>query len=101
MSRSFKESIGIREQLRTGRQAFVVCPRVEVDNDEESEIAGSVEAAWEQLSNGELDGFRVGYVHGQLDRDTKADAMESFRSGKTQVLVSTTVTVPPPVSAWE
>ena len=43
------------------------------------------------MSQGELREFRVGLVHGQMDRKQKSQAMESFRAGQTQVLVTTTV----------
>ncbi len=55
------------------------------------ELLGATEEVYQQLKNGELKDFRVGIVHGQMDRQLKSDAMEAFRTGETQVLVSTTV----------
>lgn len=55
------------------------------------ELLGATEEVYRQLKSGELKDFRVGIVHGQMDRQLKADAMEAFRTGETQVLVSTTV----------
>jgi ATP-dependent DNA helicase RecG len=96
----------IRNQLRAGRQAYVVCPRVEGDADDclpdgdmnlsavfadGGTLDAGAERAFRQLSTGELKDFRVGLVHGQMDRRLKADAMEAFRDGRTQALVSTTV----------
>lgn len=82
----------VREQLCAGRQAFVVCPRVdaaEVPGDDETPV--DAEGVFRQLAAGELREYSVGLVHGQMDRGLKADAMDAFREGRTQVLVSTTV----------
>jgi len=78
----------VRAQLREGRQAYVVCPLVE----ESEKIQGrAVEVEAERLARGELDGFAVGVIHGQMPSPQKAEAMEAFVSGSTDVLVATTV----------
>lgn len=82
----------IRERLRSGRQAFVVCPRISASEGSDSPSdAAAAEQVFEQLSVGELRGFRVALLHGQLDARQKAAVMESFRRGQTQVIVATTV----------
>jgi ATP-dependent DNA helicase RecG len=78
----------VREQLRAGRQAYVVCPLVEESEKMEGKAA-EVEA--ERLAAGELGGFEVGVIHGQMPSARKAEAMEAFASGATDVLVATTV----------
>jgi ATP-dependent DNA helicase RecG len=78
----------IREQLRAGRQAYVVCPLVE-QSEKLQGRAAEVEAA--RLSQGELRDFRVGVIHGQMRSADKAAAMEAFGRGETDVLVATTV----------
>jgi ATP-dependent DNA helicase RecG len=78
----------LRGQLREGRQAFVVCPLVE-ESEKMQGKAAEVEAA--RLSCEELDGFAVGVIHGQMPSARKAEAMEEFVSGATDVLVATTV----------
>lgn len=55
------------------------------------ELLGATEDVYRQLKSGELKNYRVGIVHGQMDRQMKADSMDAFRTGETQVLVSTTV----------
>jgi ATP-dependent DNA helicase RecG len=78
----------IREQLRRGRQAYVVCPLVE----ESEKLQGkAAEAEAARLAAGELRDFRVGVLHGQMASAEKAAAMEAFVSGATDVLVATTV----------
>jgi ATP-dependent DNA helicase RecG len=78
----------VRERLREGRQAFVVAPLVD---ESENVAAPSVARAFEQLTNGELEAFRLGVLHGRMSSAEKQQTMADFRSGATQVLVSTTV----------
>jgi ATP-dependent DNA helicase RecG len=78
----------LRKRLREGRQAFVVCPLVEVSEKMPGKAAGE-EA--ERLRRGELRGFRVGLLHGQMHSTEKAAAMATFAAGETDVLVATTV----------
>ena len=78
----------LRERLREGRQAFVVCPLVE-ESEKMPGRAAAVEA--ERLRAGELRDFRLGVLHGQMPSAQKAEAMRAFAAGETQVLVATTV----------
>jgi ATP-dependent DNA helicase RecG len=82
----------IKEQLAKGRQAYVICPRIEATAEDLSKrSAASAEEAFKLLSAGTLQNFRVGLIHGRLDSDLKAAGMEAFSRGKIDVLVSTTV----------
>jgi ATP-dependent DNA helicase RecG len=78
----------VREQLRLGRQAYVVCPLVAASEKLQGKAA-EVEA--ERLGAGELHGFRLDVIHGQMASARKAAAMEAFAGGATDVLVATTV----------
>ncbi|HEX2708226.1 MAG TPA: ATP-dependent DNA helicase RecG [Solirubrobacterales bacterium] len=78
----------VREQLREGRQAFVVCPLV-AESEKLPGKAAEVEA--ERLRAGELREFGVGVLHGQMPSAQKAEAMRAFAAGETDVLVATTV----------
>jgi ATP-dependent DNA helicase RecG len=78
----------VRDRLREGRQAYVVAPLV----DESANVsAPSVAAAFEQLTNGELEAFRMALLHGRMSPSEKQDTMDRFRTGEIQVLVSTSV----------
>jgi ATP-dependent DNA helicase RecG len=78
----------IRDRLREGRQAYVVCPLVE----ESEKIRGrAAEIEAERLAAEELRGFSIDVIHGQMPSARKAKAMEAFASGATDVLVATTV----------
>jgi len=78
----------IREELRSGRQAFVVCPLVE---ESEALQARAATAEYERLSRTELRDFRVVLMHGQMRTRDKQEAMAAFAAGGADVLVSTTV----------
>ncbi len=80
------------DQVRSGRQAFVVAPRVD-GSDDEGANGSSIGAIplWEQLANGPLAELRVDLVHGRMDGEDKQRRLEAFDSGETQVLVATTV----------
>jgi ATP-dependent DNA helicase RecG len=78
----------LRQRLREGRQAFVVCPLVE-ESDKIAGKAATIEA--ERLRAGELRDFAVGVLHGQMSSAEKAEAMRAFAAGETDVLVATTV----------
>jgi ATP-dependent DNA helicase RecG len=78
----------IRERLREGRQAYVVCPLV-ADSEKLQAKAASAEA--ERLRAGELADFRVGLLHGQMSSREKAAVMDEFVTGELDVLVATTV----------
>ncbi|MEX2107501.1 MAG: ATP-dependent DNA helicase RecG [Solirubrobacterales bacterium] len=78
----------IREQLRAGRQAYVVCPLVTASEKLQGRAAEE-EAA--RLEAEELRGFKLGVLHGQMPTDRKAEAMEAFVAGTLDVLVATTV----------
>lgn len=84
----------LRQQIEEGRQAFVVAPRVATSGlteDEEKEDVASVEAVFEELCNGPLSDYRVGLLHGRLADEKKQSIMQSFSSGRLQVMVTTTV----------
>ena len=78
----------IREELRAGRQAFVVCPLV---SESEALQARAATAEFERLRAGELHDFGVVLLHGQLRPAAKQAAMAEFASGAADVLVATSV----------
>ena len=78
----------IREELRAGRQAFVVCPLI---SDSEAVQARAATAEFERLRTGELADFEVGLLHGQMHPRDKAETMARFAAREVDVLVATTV----------
>ena len=78
----------VREQVGKGRQAYVVVPQIEDDGMED---AKSVRNVHDRLSKKALSGLRLATLHGQMSTDEKKEIMGSFRAGKTDVLIATTV----------
>ncbi len=105
----------VAEEVSAGRQAFVVCPRIEetdtgaefveaggsLDEDalleSEAEIkpkrplAAATTVAEALKGNPALKGVRIGLMHGRMPNDEKTAAMDAFARGEIDVLVSTTV----------
>ncbi|MDX6675479.1 MAG: ATP-dependent helicase RecG [Solirubrobacteraceae bacterium] len=78
----------IREDLRAGRQAFVVCPLVE---ESEALAARAATAEYERLNRTEFADFEVVLLHGQMRPRVKQEAMAAFADGRADVLVATSV----------
>jgi ATP-dependent DNA helicase RecG len=92
----------IREEVASGRQAYVVCPRIGGDEPAGSEEPPSADdgparppvavldlAA--ELAAGPLAGLRLAILHGRLPPDDKDKVMLAFADGLVDVLVTTTV----------
>ncbi len=77
----------LKEQLREGRQAYVVYPLVE---ESEKLDLKDAESGYEKLK-ALFRPYRVDLVHGQLFSYEKEEAMERFKSAETDILVATTV----------
>ena len=76
-----------RKKLVAGRRGYVVVPAVE----ESKRDLTSIASAYESLTNGPLEAFRLGLIHGRLKPKAKAAVMEDFRAGRLDVLVATSV----------
>jgi len=79
----------MRRLLDEGRQAYVVCPLVSESETDREAAAAESEAA--RLRAGELQGYAVAHLHGQMPVPERRATMDAFRRGDTQVLVATTV----------
>jgi ATP-dependent DNA helicase RecG len=76
-----------RGKIAAGRQGYVVVPAVE----ESKRDLATISSAFEELSQGPLEAFRLGLVHGRLKPAAKAGVMDDFRAGRLDVLVATSV----------
>jgi ATP-dependent DNA helicase RecG len=77
----------IVEACREGRQAYWVCPLIEESEELRSQAAEETAAALAEA----LPGIQVGLVHGRMPSAKKDEAMLTFKAGKIQLLVATTV----------
>ncbi len=90
----------IREQIKKGRQAFVICPRIE-KADPTSNIQHPTSKLWddvkavkeeyEKLTTQIFPDLRVGLLHGKLKSSEKNSIMNDFSENKINILVATSV----------
>ena len=78
----------IDDEIKSGRQAFVVCPLI--DESEGSEVK-SVNEEVKRLKKDIFKTRRIGTLHGKMKDDEKARVMQDFADKKLDILVSTTV----------
>jgi len=111
----------IREQVKEGRQVFVVCPRIEPQNSNtelpfmeakvkkrvkpsltiKSQNQGEIFLSWaevkavkeeyQKLSKEVFPDLKVEMLHGKMKTEEKEKAMKDFKNKKTDILVSTSV----------
>jgi ATP-dependent DNA helicase RecG len=88
----------LKEEVRAGHQAYVVCPRIGLDDDQpptDQEPGRRPPLAVLEvapiLEEGPLHGLRIGILHGKLPADEKDAVMRRFAAGELDVLVATTV----------
>ncbi len=83
----------VREELAAGRQAYVICPRID-EPDPEKELAiqaKSARAEAKRLQEKNFPEFEVGLMHGKLKPKDKEETMQEFANGEIDILVSTSV----------
>jgi ATP-dependent DNA helicase RecG len=78
----------VDRQIETGRQAYVIAPRV---SSEGADDRANVEEVYERLRSGPFQNRQVAFMHGRMDGSEKEDSLRAFADGTTQVLVATTV----------
>ena len=78
----------VRKEIAAGRQAYVVCPLIKMN--EELELP-SAEEVYEELSSGIFRDVPCALMHGKLKSSEKDDIMQAFYENKIKLLVSTTV----------
>ena len=78
----------IRKQVDEGRQAYIVCPLVE--ENEELNLKSVTELA-EKYKNKIFKEYKVEYLHGKMKNKEKDEIMERFKNGEIDILISTTV----------
>jgi ATP-dependent DNA helicase RecG len=88
-SRTAAEAYGVvRDEVRKGRQAFVICPVIEESADSDMR---SVMAEHKELQSLTFSDFKVGLLHGRMKSPQKDETLAAFRRGEFHVLVATSV----------
>ncbi|MDP3996808.1 MAG: GxxExxY protein [bacterium] len=83
----------IREELKNGRQVYVICPRIdEPDPTKEMAVqAKSAKAEAKRLKEKVFKEYEVGVLHSKMLPKEKEEVMKDFAEGKTHILVATSV----------
>ncbi len=83
----------IRRELKSGRQCYVITPRIdEPDPDKEFAVqARSAKAEAKRLKEKIFSEYEIGVMHSKLKDAEKEKVMEDFKDGKINILVSTSV----------
>lgn len=83
----------IRLEIKKGRQAFVICPRID-EPDPEKEKALNIKSVKEEAERLRTEIFpelEIGILHGKMKPAEKEEALEEFKKNETQILVATSV----------
>ena len=83
----------IRKELEAGRQAYIICPRInEPDPDKEQAIqTKSVIAEAKRLQKEVFPKYKIGIMHSKMTKQKKEDIMQEFKDQEIDILVSTSV----------
>ena len=79
----------IRKQIKEGRQAYIVCPLVEENEDMEG-LQSVIELA-QRYQKETFSEYKVAYLHGKMKPKEKDEIMLKFKDGEIQILIATTV----------
>ena len=83
----------MREELGKGRQAYVICPRIEEPDPKKLNAlqAKSAKAEAARLQKDIFPDYAVGLMHGAMRPDEKEEVMRDFTKNEIQILVATSV----------
>ena len=83
----------VRRELKSGHQAFVICPRIEEPDPKKMNAlqAKSAKAEAKRLQKDVFPEYEVGLLHGAMKPKEKDEAMTRFAAGEIHVLVATSV----------
>lgn len=78
----------IASEVEKGRQAYVLCPLVNVSEKLEAKAATE---EYKNLRESSLGRYRIACLHGQMKSEEKKAVMAAFAAGETDILVTTSV----------
>jgi ATP-dependent DNA helicase RecG len=91
----------VRGEVIKGRQAFVICPKIETRENYDEEISPGPHSSWDEvksvkeefsrLSSRIFPELKLGMLHGKMPVKEKEKVMADFKSGNISVLVCTSV----------
>ncbi|HCX64994.1 MAG TPA: ATP-dependent DNA helicase RecG, partial [Eubacteriaceae bacterium] len=81
----------MEKEFLAGRQAFIVCPEIEYDEEPEKARTYSLEYVYEKIQGTFLGKYRIGILHGKMKKEEKDEVMQRFRNRELDLLIATTV----------
>lgn len=83
----------IREELQAGRQLYVICPKIDEQDDEEKIKLDvkSVTSEAKRLKKDVFPEYEIAIMHSKMSKQKKEEVMEDFKNHKVDILVSTSV----------
>jgi len=90
----------VRERVKRGEKAFIICPRIEPKNNASDKTkrqtsswkeVKAVKQEYEKLSKEIFPDLKVGMLHGKMKPKEKEKIMQQFKEGEIDILVSTSV----------
>jgi ATP-dependent DNA helicase RecG len=83
----------IKQELKAGRQAYIICPRIDEPDPEQEQvmIAKSVVSEAQRLSKDIFKGYKIDIMHSKMTPAKKAEVMKKFSDHEIDILVSTSV----------
>lgn len=83
----------VRSEIEAGRQAYVICPRIDEPDPtkEMAMMAKSVSTEAKHLKKNVFPEYSIEILHGKMTPTEKDAVMQRFASGKTNILVATSV----------
>lgn len=80
----------IKKHIAAGKQAFIVCPRVEVNENDVSDKKSAIEY-YNKLTANEFAGIPTGLLYGKMKQAEKDAVMNDLHDNRIKLLISTTV----------
>lgn len=80
----------IAQKLTSGSKAYVVCSKIDEDNEDDAVLAFSAKSMYDFLKK-RFNSEEIGLIHGKLSKETQNKLIDKFKTGKIKLLVSTTI----------
>ena len=83
----------IRKELRAGHQVYVICPRIDEQDEDEKQkrLLNSVKEEAQRLADVVFPEFIVDIIHSKMKKEEKEEVMQDFLDKKSDILVATSV----------
>jgi ATP-dependent DNA helicase RecG len=83
----------IRKELQAGRQVYVICPRIDEQDEEQKQVRllKSVKEEAQRLADVIFPEFIIDIIHSKMKKEEKEEVMEDFLNKKSDILVATSV----------